>query len=34
METTVTATEDGKVEKIQLEGGILVNSEDLVLILG
>ncbi|MGY8914522.1 MAG: biotin/lipoyl-containing protein, partial [Flavobacteriales bacterium] len=33
METTVTATEEGKVDKIQLEGGTLVNSEDLILIL-
>tara|TARA_R110002051_G_scaffold15290_3_gene48032 strand:+ start:2260 stop:5712 length:3453 start_codon:yes stop_codon:yes gene_type:complete len=34
METTVTATEEGIVDKIQLEGGTLVNSEDLVLVLG
>ncbi|MET7030763.1 pyruvate carboxylase [Sediminicola luteus] len=33
METTVTATEEGKVFKIQLEGGTLVNSEDLVLVM-
>lgn len=34
METTVTATEEGIVEKIHLNGGTLVNSEDLVLVLG
>ncbi|OWW23415.1 pyruvate carboxylase [Zobellia sp. OII3] len=33
METTVTATEEGVVAKIQLQGGALVNSEDLVLTL-
>ena len=33
METTVTATEEGTVGKIQLKGGTLVNSDDLVLIL-
>ncbi|MEE9362821.1 MAG: pyruvate carboxylase [Cellulophaga sp.] len=33
METTVTAIEDGVVDKIQLTGGSLVNSEDLVLVL-
>ncbi|MGI9552470.1 MAG: pyruvate carboxylase [Aurantibacter sp.] len=33
METTVTATEAGVVDKIQLAGGSLVNSEDLVLVL-
>jgi len=33
METTVTATEVGVVDSIQLTGGSLVNSEDLVLIL-
>jgi pyruvate carboxylase len=33
METTVTASEEGEVEKIQLHGGALVNSEDLVLVL-
>ncbi|CAZ94744.1 pyruvate carboxylase [Zobellia galactanivorans] len=33
METTVTATEEGVVAKIQLQGGSLVNSEDLVLTL-
>ena len=33
METTVTATEEGVVAKIQLKGGSLVNSEDLVLTL-
>ncbi|CAM4343085.1 pyruvate carboxylase [Zobellia nedashkovskayae] len=33
METTVTATEEGVVSKIQLKGGSLVNSEDLVLTL-
>ncbi len=33
METTVTATEEGVVDKIQLESGALVNSDDLVLAL-
>ena len=33
METTVTATLEGTVDKIQLEGGSLVNSNDLVLVL-
>jgi len=33
METTVTATEAGVVDRIQLSGGTLVNSEDLVLVL-
>ncbi len=33
METTVTANNEGEVAKIQLEGGALVNSEDLVLVL-
>ena len=33
METTVTATEEGVVDQIQLEGGSLVNSDDLVLVL-
>lgn len=33
METTVTATEEGVIEKIQLSGGSLVNSDDLVLVL-
>ena len=33
MESTVTATEEGKVAKIQLQGGSLVNTDDLVLIL-
>jgi len=33
METTVTANAEGTVDKIQLEGGSLVNAEDLVLIL-
>jgi len=33
METTVTATEEGIVDKIQLKGGTLVNSDDLVLAL-
>jgi len=33
METTVTATAEGTVDKIQLEGGSLVNSDDLVLVL-
>ncbi|WKB82076.1 pyruvate carboxylase [Cellulophaga lytica] len=33
METTVTATAEGIVDKIQLTGGALVNSDDLVLVL-
>ena len=33
METTVTATEEGVVDIVQLNGGSLVNSEDLVLVL-
>jgi pyruvate carboxylase len=33
METTVTAIKDGVVENIQLNGGSMVNSEDLVLTL-
>ncbi|MCL5247060.1 pyruvate carboxylase [Cellulophaga sp. 20_2_10] len=33
METTVTATAEGVVDKIQLSGGSLVNSDDLVLVL-
>ena len=33
METTVTATEEGEVQKIQLSGGTLVNTDDLVLAL-
>ncbi|WP_339715516.1 pyruvate carboxylase [uncultured Kriegella sp.] len=33
METSVTATEEGVVDKIQLSGGSLVNSDDLVLVL-
>ncbi len=33
METTVTATAEGMVDEIQLEGGSLVNSDDLVLVL-
>ncbi len=33
METTVTATEAGTIEKIQLGGGTLVNADDLVLVL-
>ncbi|MCK0191320.1 pyruvate carboxylase [Arenibacter sp. F20364] len=33
METTVTATEEGIVDRVQLNGGSLVNSEDLVLVL-
>ena len=33
METTVTAIEEGVVERIQLEGGSLVNPDDLVLVL-
>ncbi|MBT2161832.1 pyruvate carboxylase [Zobellia barbeyronii] len=33
METTVTATEEGVVAKVQLKGGSLVNSDDLVLTL-
>lgn len=33
METTVTATEEGIVERIQLTSGSLVNSDDLILVL-
>lgn len=33
METTVTATEEGTVDRVQLNGGSLVNSEDLVVVL-
>lgn len=33
METTVTANAEGTVDKIQLEGGSLVNADDLVLLL-
>jgi pyruvate carboxylase len=33
METTVTATEEGVVDRIQLSGGSLVNPDDLVLTL-
>ena len=33
METTVTATEEGEVDSIQLAGGSLVNPDDLVLVL-
>lgn len=33
METTVTATEEGMIAKIQLTGGSLVNTDDLVLTL-
>ncbi|MGI9545771.1 MAG: pyruvate carboxylase [Flavobacteriaceae bacterium] len=33
METTVTATEEGVVNKIQLQSGSLVNTDDLVLVL-
>ncbi len=33
METTVTATEEGIVDRVQLNGGSLVNSDDLVLVL-
>ena len=33
METTVTATEEGIVDRVQLNGGSLVNSEDLVVVL-
>lgn len=33
METTVTANGEGTVEKVQLEGGSLVSTDDLVLIL-
>tara|TARA_R110000868_G_scaffold308573_1_gene570050 strand:- start:394 stop:1716 length:1323 start_codon:yes stop_codon:yes gene_type:complete len=33
METTVTATDEGVVDSVQLQGGSLVNSEDLVLVL-
>jgi pyruvate carboxylase len=33
METTITAITDGTVKKIQLKEGVMVNSEDLVLLL-
>lgn len=33
MESTVTATEDGIVDKKQLSGGVMVNTDDLVLTL-
>ena len=33
METTVTAPEEGEVEKVQLHGGSMVNTDDLVLVL-
>ncbi|MEP0212423.1 MAG: biotin/lipoyl-containing protein, partial [Cellulophaga sp.] len=33
METTVTATAEGVVDKVHLSGGSLVNSDDLVLVL-
>lgn len=33
METTVTATTEGVVDKVHLSGGSLVNSDDLVLVL-
>nr|WP_299074401.1 pyruvate carboxylase [uncultured Allomuricauda sp.] len=33
METTVTATEEGIVDRIQLTSGSLVNSDDLILVL-
>lgn len=33
METTVTAPEEGVIHKVQLSGGTLVNSDDLVLVL-
>ncbi len=33
METTVTATEEGVIGKIQLQDGSLVNTDDLVLVL-
>jgi len=33
METTVTASEEGIVDKVHLSSGSLVNSEDLVLVL-
>lgn len=33
METTVTASEEGVVDKVHLSSGSLVNSEDLVLVL-
>jgi len=32
IETTVTASEDGTIEKNQLNSGALVNSEDLILV--
>ncbi|MEX0287569.1 MAG: hypothetical protein AB3N14_00525 [Flavobacteriaceae bacterium] len=33
METTLTASEPGVIDKIQLGSGALVNSEDLDLVL-
>ncbi len=33
METTVTAPEEGEVDRIQLHGGTLVNTDDLVVTL-
>ena len=33
METTVTAIDEGVVDKIQLSGGSLVSSDDLILVL-
>ena len=33
METTVTAPQEGTVDHIQLHGGSLVNTDDLVLVL-
>jgi len=32
METTVTASSNGKVEKVYLKEGTLVQSEDLILL--
>ncbi len=34
METTITATEPGKIEKIILESGQMVKAEDLILVMG
>jgi pyruvate carboxylase len=33
METTITAIADGTIKKIQLKEGVMVNSEDLVILL-
>jgi len=33
METTITATKSGKIEKIFLEAGKMVKTDDLVLLM-